>query len=163
MPTSSPSSMPQSPRRLLNKLFLAIAGFAFVGFADSAYLTADHYFALPLPCTLLHGCDVVLHSVYSMVGPIPLAAFGVAFYLTVMFTALYLYTSEALDRRIVLGLFGLAIIGLVMSVIFELMQAFLIHAFCQYCLLQALCALAIFISAVWLMRAARTPVRGDVS
>lgn len=90
-----------------------------------------------------------------MVGPVPLAAFGVAFYLTILFLALYLYTSDALDRRLILGFFGLSIAGFVMSVIFELMQAFLIHAFCQYCALQALCATAIFFVALVLFRATK--------
>lgn len=163
MPTSQQPSTPPSPRRpFLNKLLLAIAGFSFVGFADSAYLTADHYFALPLPCTILHGCDVVLHSAYSMVGPIPLAVFGVVFYLVVLFTALYLYTSDALSGRILLALYALAVSGFVMSVIFELIQALIIHALCQYCALQALCATAIFITAIWLYRSI-TRVPGGVS
>ncbi len=153
MPNSNPSSMPLSPRRpLLSRLLLAIAAFAFIGFADSAYLTADHYIALPLPCTVTHGCETVLTSIYSMVGPIPLAVFGVAFYLALMFFALYLYTSDLVSHRGALMLFGITSIGFGMSVIFELMQAFLIHAFCQYCALQALCATVAFICAIALVR-----------
>lgn len=163
MPTSPLPSMQPSPRLpLLNKLLLAIAGFAFVGFADSAYLTADHYLALPLPCTILHGCEVVLHSAYSMIGPVPLAVLGVVFYLVVMFMALYLYTADTLSRRILLGLYTLAISGFVMSVIFELIQALIIHALCQYCALQALCATAIFVTGIFLYRATKR-VPGDVS
>ena len=153
MPNLNPSSMPLSPRLpLLNRLLLGVAAFAFIGFADSAYLTADHYIALPLPCTITHGCEKVLTSVYSMVGPVPLAVFGVAFYLALMFFALYLYTSDTVSRRGVLTLFGITAIGFGMSIIFELMQAFLIHAFCQYCLLQALCATFAFICAIALVR-----------
>lgn len=153
MPTSNQSSTPLSTRRpLLNRLLLVVAGLAFIGFADSAYLTADHYIALPLPCTVTHGCETVLTSVYSMVGPIPLAVFGVAFYLALMFFALYLYTSEVVTRRGVFMLFGITAVGFTMSVIFELMQAFLIHAFCQYCALQALCATLAFFCAIALVR-----------
>lgn len=153
MPNSNQPSTPPSPHpRRFNRLLLAIATIAFVGFADSAYLTADHYFTLPLPCSLAQGCEVVLNSVYSMVGPIPLALFGVAFYLTVLFLALYLYTADAPSRRLVLVLFCLTVVGLVMSVIFELIQALLIHAFCQYCALSALCSLLLFVAGVALMR-----------
>lgn len=141
--------MPRSPLR--NRLHLAIAIFAFLGFADSAYLTADHYFALPLPCSLLHGCDVVLTSAYSMVGPIPLAVFGVAFYLLALFTAIHAYTS-APSRRIDRALFGLTVIGFGMSVIFESIQALIIHAFCQYCALSAVLATFMFIAGLWLVR-----------
>lgn len=156
MPISNQSSTPLSPRRvLLNRFLLAIAGFAFVGFADSAYLTADHYLALPLPCSITHGCETVLTSVYSMVGPIPLAALGVVFYLALLFFALYLYTSDRLARRHVLALLSLTAIGFCLSVIFELMQVFLIRAICQYCALQALCATIAFICAIVFARATK--------
>jgi uncharacterized membrane protein len=148
-----------SPRALFNKLFLAIAGLSFIGFADSAYLTAKRYFDLPLPCTITGGCETVLNSPYSMVGPIPLAVFGVAFYLTVMFLALYLSTSDILQPLFVKCLFALAIAGILMSLVFEGIQVFIIHAICQYCLLQAICALCIFILGVWFMRKGAASVR----
>ncbi len=139
------------PSLLRNKLLLAIATFSFLGFADSAYLTADHYFALPLPCSLLHGCDVVLTSAYSMVGPIPLAALGVAFYLLALFTAVHAYTSAS-SRRLDMVLFGITVIGFGMSIIFEGIQALLIHAFCQYCALSAVLATLMFMVSLWLVR-----------
>lgn len=148
--------MPPSPRRpLLDRLLLVIAAVAFVGFADSAYLTADHYFALPLPCSLTSGCETVLHSAYSTVGPIPLAALGVAFYLLVLFLALYLYTAAALDKRLVFALFGFGVIGFGMSIVFESIQVFIIHAICQYCALSALCSTLLCIVGVMLLRVTR--------
>jgi uncharacterized membrane protein len=157
MPNSQQRSTPLSHRRLrLNRFLLGIAVLAFGGFADSAYLTADHYFALPVPCSLLHGCDVVLNSAYSMVGPIPLALIGVGFYLLVMFISLSLYTSDDLSKRILTVLYALAIAGFVMSMIFEfVIQAILIGAFCDYCALQALCATGIFFLAIFLWRATK--------
>ncbi len=154
-PSPKPSTLPSPRRPLLNKLLLAIAGFSFVGFADSAYLTADHYLALPLPCSILHGCDIVLRSAYSMIGPIPVAMTGVAFYLVVLFFVLYLYTADTLEKRLVYALAGLGTIGFAMSAIFESIQIYLIHALCQYCALSALSSALIFISALWLSRAAR--------
>jgi uncharacterized membrane protein len=88
-----------------------------------------------------------------MIGPIPLAACGVAYYLAVMFYALYLLTKEhAIGKLEMSALFGMITIGFGMSVIFELMQAFLIHAFCQYCALSALVTLLLLIVGVWLVR-----------
>lgn len=159
MANSPQPSTQLSPRRpLLDKLLLAIAGLGFIGFADSAYLTADHYLSLPLPCSLLHGCDVVLHSVYSSIGPVPLAGLGVLFYLAVMFLSLYLYTAEALYRRLVYALAAFGAAGFIMSVIFESIQIFLIHALCQYCALSALCSMIIFVLAIWFVRASRVDV-----
>jgi uncharacterized membrane protein len=151
--------MPLSRPRLLNKILLAIAGVSFIGFFDSAYLLADHYFALPLPCSITHGCETVLTSPYSMVGPIPLAAFGVAYYLIVFFFTLYLFTSDQITRRMLQYLFALAAIGTVLSIIFELMQVFLIHAICQYCALSALCTFILFGFGDWALRTQRKAIQ----
>lgn len=125
---------------------------ALVGFADSSYLTADHYFALPLPCTITHGCEKVLTSSYAMVGPIPLAAFGIAFYLVTLFFALYLATAPAVSRAQKLALFGATVIGLLCSIAFESIQVFIIGAICQYCALSALVTLLLFLCALPLLR-----------
>lgn len=152
MPPSPQSSTPPLVLQRNRKFFKTIIGAAFIGFADSAYLTAQHYFALPLPCSIAHGCEKVLTSVYSMVGPIPLAAFGIAFYLLVLFFTLYLYTASRITRTHLRVLGALTTTGFLMSVIFESMQAFLIHAFCQYCALSALVSTILAISGVWLYR-----------
>jgi uncharacterized membrane protein len=152
-PSPQPSTLllPPLPSK---KLVQTILVTAFIGFADSAYLTAQHYFALPLPCSITHGCEKVLTSVYSMVGPIPLAAFGIAFYLFVFFLALDILTTTQMSLGRLRLLTIATIIGFLMSVIFESMQAFLIHAFCQYCALSALASTVLAICGVWLYRTA---------
>jgi uncharacterized membrane protein len=152
MNNSGQSLKQHSPMRMRTKLLLSIAGLAFIGFADSTYLTADHYFALPLPCSILHGCDIVLSSVYSMVGPIPLALLGVVFYLTAMVVALYLYTNPNSPRLYDWALFGITFTGFVMSMIFEAIQAFLIHAFCLYCAISAFVATVMFVCGAWIIK-----------
>ena len=70
--------------RLSNKALLRlIVIFTLIGFVDTAYLTADHYFGTGVKCVLLEGCDVVLLSQYSKIFEIPLAAIGFAFYVGV--------------------------------------------------------------------------------
>ena len=127
----------------MRNALIIIIGASLVGFIDSLYLTLDHYISLPLPCSLLHGCDIVLHSAYSMVGPIPLAAFGVIYYLFAGFLALYLLTSITLSKRGVYLLIFAGIAGAGMSLAFELFQYFFLHALCQYCALSALCSFII--------------------
>ncbi len=153
MLNSNRSLMVLSPLRpRLNNILVAIAGLGFIGLADSAYLTLDHYIALPLPCTITHGCETVLTSAYAMVGPVPLAVFGIIFYLALSFLALYILTSSEIKRSFVNALFGLITIGFGMSVIFESIQAFLIHAYCQYCALSALDTLILLILGMWFVR-----------
>lgn len=149
---SMPLLLPPARSRLVQRLLGAVAALGLVGFADSAYLTIDHYYTLPLPCSITHGCETVLTSPYAMVGTIPLALFGVAYYLVVMFFALYLYTEHKVSRRQLLPLFALTLVGFLMSVIFIGIQLFLIHAFCMYCALSALCTLLLLICGSWLVR-----------
>ncbi len=147
------SKQPSPPRPLINKRLVAAMAFvALLGFADAAYLTADHYYVLPLPCTITHGCETVLTSTYAMVGPIPLAMFGVAFYLAMIVLSLAIITSDTPSFLIVRVLALLAVVGAVMSVIFISMQAFLIHAFCMYCLGSALCTFILFFLSILLWR-----------
>lgn len=147
MTNSSPSSTPPSSRPRPALVFTAL--FAFLGFADAAYLTADHYFALPVPCGLTGGCEAVLTSPYSMIGPIPLAALGAAYYLLALFLAVYIYTSERPEaaRRAVLTVFALSGIGVLASAYYMYVQVFVIEALCVYCLGSALTSTLIFISS----------------
>lgn len=136
-----------------NKSLLWISLFSFLGFVDSAYLTADHYFALPLPCSILHGCEKVLTSSYAMVGPIPLALIGVVYYLVVLFFALYLYTAQNASRLEKILLLAMCTVGFVMSLFFEfVIQGLLIHAYCMYCAFSALMTVGLFVAGIVLIR-----------
>ncbi len=127
---------------------------SFLGFADSVYLTADHYLALPLPCSLTGGCDTVLHSAYSTLGPVPLAFLGVLYYLAVLLLTVYLYTSVP-NPKIADVIFGLTVLGVLASAYFFYLQVGVIHALCMYCLGSALTSILLCGSAFWLRRRLR--------
>lgn len=155
MTTSKLSSMPLSPQvprsdKVARWLLAVLAFLGLVGFADSAYLLADHYIGLPLPCSLGDGCETVLTSAYAMVGPVPLAAFGVGYYLVVLFFALYVYTAPVILRMHTDALLALALVGFLMSCIFIYIQVFLIGAICMYCALSALCTVLLLAGAITL-------------
>lgn len=101
-----------------------LLGVSLLGFADAAYLTITHFLNRIPPCTT-SGCETVLSSRFSTIGGIPLALFGVAFYLVVFF----LVVSGKLT-----GLKPIISIGFAASLVFLGLQAFVIHAFCLYCL-----------------------------
>ena len=116
------------------KLPLAAALVALVGLGDSVYLTIHHLTAVPVPCSLISGCETVLTSKYAEMGGIPLAAFGAVAY----FIAFALALLAAFGNRRMWTLFG---VQLALMSIFTLgliyLQAFVIGAFCQFCLLSA--------------------------
>jgi uncharacterized membrane protein len=132
-----------------NKLILYSLIVAFFGFLDAAYLTITHYKNIIPPCSL-RGCEEVLTSAYSMIGPIPLALLGTIFYLTVIVVCL-LILIEGMNQ--LLKFFYLAIAsGFVFSVYLFLIQLLIIKAFCQYCLLSGAISTGLLILSLLKLR-----------
>lgn len=116
-----------------NKLILYSLILAFLGFLDATYLTVLHYKNIFPPCNITSGCERVLTSSYSLVGPIPLALLGSLFYLSVIIICILLLTNY---KKILLDAYYLFIsTGFIVSVVLLMIQEFLIKAFCQYCVL----------------------------
>lgn len=116
------------------KLPLLAAIVALIGLADAVYLTVHHYTAEPVPCSIVAGCETVLTSSYAEIGGIPLAAFGAAAY----FIAFSLALLTAFGNRAMWTLFGVqAVLMSLITVWLLYLQAFVIGAFCQFCLVSA--------------------------
>ena len=114
--------------------YLIIAILSLVGLGDAIYLTVQHLTGASLRCTLISGCSEVLSSSYSHIGRIPLAAIGAAAYFVVFSLAVLIPFGYRMARpllMIVVSLMFLTALWLVY------LQAFVIHHFCQYCLLSA--------------------------
>ncbi|MDP2665369.1 MAG: vitamin K epoxide reductase family protein [bacterium] len=121
--------------------------FAFFGIADSVYLTQSELSGTPLLCNIqnISGCNIVASSQYSHILGIPLAEFGVLFYSIIfVLAALELVVFDQLLRR---ALQVVSLIGVLSSIYFTILQAFVIGAFCIYCLASALITLFILIFA----------------
>jgi uncharacterized membrane protein len=105
-----------------------------IGLGDAIYLTVQHLTGASLRCTIISGCSEVLSSPYSHIGSVPLAALGAASYFMV-------FTLS------ILAGFGYRFVGTLLAALVAFMflmtlwliylQAFVIHHFCQYCLLSA--------------------------
>ena len=143
--TSPSVSQPQQP--ILWKYLIA-AAVSLVGLGDAIYLTVEHITGATLRCSIISGCSEVLSSPYAQVGPVPLAAVGAAAYFIVFSLAIlsaFGYRVAILPLKILLALMFVTTLWLLY------LQAFVIHHFCQYCLLSAavtftLAALVVFAS-----------------
>jgi len=123
---------------------------AVLGIADASYLTYMSYRELPLPCTILEGCNEVAASPYSKIFGVPLSLFGVLFYaLVAIVSGTYLVSKRELLRGLIMPL---ASVGFLLSVYFTYLQAFKIGAFCIYCIFSATMSAIIFMSAIYLRR-----------
>jgi uncharacterized membrane protein len=124
------------------KLPLLAAVVALIGVADSIYLTIKHYTGEKVPCSIVEGCEQVLTSAYAEIGGIPLAIFGAAAY----FIAFSLAILAAFGNRSMWTIFGVqTAFMLAFTAWLVYLQAFVIEAFCQFCLLSAGTTLVLFI------------------
>jgi uncharacterized membrane protein len=115
-----------------NKLIIYSLILGFLGFIVATYLTILHFKnALP-PCHLTSNCEKVLTSQFASIGPVPLALLGSLFYLAIIVLCILILTNY---KKVFLDLFYVAAaIGFGVSIILLLVQAYILHAFCQYCL-----------------------------
>lgn len=132
---------------------------AVVGFLDTAYLTASHFAGSSLACGPTGGCDIVTTSRFATLGPVPLAAVGLAYYALVCVLA---WTPvDAFGRRVAGTLVAITGAGTVVSALLVYLQAAVLHAWCRYCLLSASLTTLLFVCAIVIWR--RTPDRGDLA
>jgi uncharacterized membrane protein len=115
-------------------LYFTAALLALVGLADSIYLTVEHLSGQTLRCTIISGCSEVLSSPYSHIGSLPLAAMGAVAYFTVFDLSILAAFGYRFARPLLLALVALMFL---MTLWLMYLQAFVIHHFCQYCLLSA--------------------------
>ncbi|MEI7818731.1 MAG: vitamin K epoxide reductase family protein [bacterium] len=138
--------MPEAKQHKHPWTIWAFLGLSIVGLFDSILLTLEHFTRRGLPCSLTGGCERVLTSKWSEIFGIPTAAFGILFYLVVLYLVIHALTHrEALPVKLLL-VWGA--IGFMSSVWLVGLQAFVIRAWCQYCLLSALSSTLIFVTAI---------------
>lgn len=108
-------------------LRLAVGAVALAGVAVSAYLTWVHYQPEALVCTTTGGCETVQQSEYATMAGIPVALLGVIAYAAVL-------VSTVIDTpaaRAVTAAIAIAGVGFAAYLI--LLQAFVIDAWCVWC------------------------------
>ncbi len=145
-------ALPVFPRLPFSAKYLsyAVLVLAFLGFLDATYLSILHFQNVIPPCSLAHGCETVLTSKYATIAGIPIALIGSAFYITIMIlTVLGLQTKNFLFTNLLMLITGT---GLIISIGLVYLQAFVLHAFCQYCLTSEVINFLIFDCAWWLWR-----------
>jgi uncharacterized membrane protein len=114
----------------------SVALIALVGLCDATYLTIEHMAGRSVRCMIVTGCDEVLSSSYSTItGNIPVAAAGALAYFTVFSLAVLAAFGYDSARRLLTPLVALMFLA---TLWFLYLQAFVIHAFCAYCLLSAI-------------------------
>ncbi len=112
-----------------------LASLAFVGIIDSSYVAVNSLHRFIIPCGIAKGCDEVLNSPYARIGGFSIAWGGLAFYVCMAFGGIF--TGYGFERVLRLTL-PITVLAFAFTLYLLYLQAFVILAFCDYCLLSAL-------------------------
>ena len=129
----------------MKRLYVVAAVVALLGLADGIYLTIEHVTGRSAQCIASSGCQDVLSSKYAALGPVPLAALGALAYFTAFSLALLAAFGYAKCRPLFASLVA---VMFAMTLWLLYLQAFVLHAFCDYCLFSASVTAVLTIIAV---------------
>jgi uncharacterized membrane protein len=115
-------------------IFIVVAIVSLAGLADATYLTVQALTGETLGCGGSPDCFKVLGSAYARVAGIPLASFGVLAYFSVFTFATFALFGYARARIFLILTVGAMFLGTLWLLY---VQAFLLHAYCRYCLFSA--------------------------
>jgi uncharacterized membrane protein len=149
-------SQSAAPRRAALIYGLAML-LTLIGIGDAMYLTVQHLTGKSVKCSVTNGCSAVLGSAYATIAGVPTAAFGLLAY----FMAFSLATLALFGYVWARTALALLVVPMVLTSGWLLyVQAFVLHAFCQYCLLSATLTflLALLVGTAYFKQPAAQPV-----
>src|SRR5205814_9834968 len=115
-------------------LYAAVAIVSVAGLADATYLSVQALTGETLSCGGSPDCFRVLGSAYAKVGGIPVALLGALAYFTVFTFATFAAFGYARARIFLIPIIGAMFLA---TLWFLYVQAFVLHAYCRYCLFSA--------------------------
>lgn len=151
--TNLESTIPGPP---LNRMIVAVL--ALLGLSVALYMVT---YALgltgPIICNV-GSCETVQNSPYSKIGGIPVAAFGVVGYLVLLAVSFLGIQPKYMNARWVSSaLLGGGVLGVVFSAYLTYLEAYVIHAWCQWCVSSALIMVSAFLFSLPELKRMRGP------
>jgi uncharacterized membrane protein len=135
---------------------MAIALLALAGLLISSYLTMYKLGYLGVIQCTIGGCETVQTSKWAYFLGLPVSAWGLGAYITILALAILgIQPRFARERWLALALFGLSAVGVVFSAYLTYLEAFVIHAWCQWCVISAILITLIFLLSLPGLRQAR--------
>ena len=156
--TASPASTSKGDAPWRRRILVALAA---LGAALSGYLTWVHYAGGPVLCSGVGRCEQVQASRFASVAGLPVALLGLVMYVVVLVLGtLGLLAGGSVRAWAGLGVFGLALAGVLYSAYLTYVELFVIGAICPWCVGPAVLIVAICVIATWdLLAPAATPPR----
>lgn len=126
-----------------NYIFLFLSA---LGFMDASFLTIKHYNRDPFSCPIFGGCEEVTTSAYSEIFGIPVALFGMLFYVSIFVLSLYSLLKD--DERALLLASAFTAFGVLSSAYLVYIMFFVLNAICFYCLISAITTTLLFVAGL---------------
>jgi len=128
---------------------MVIAVLSLAGFFVAFYMLAHSLgWTGPLICGV-GDCATVQSSKYAKIGPVPVSGLGMLAYLVMMGASLLGIQPGRRDSALVgRVLVGLATVSLLFSGYLTYLEAYVIHAWCQWCVTSAVLVTLIFLAAI---------------
>lgn len=120
-----------------------------IGLFIAVYLTLHRVGAIgTLACGADGGCSTVQTSRYASFAGVPVPFIGLAGYLVLFLLSLKAAAGVANERRMAMTLLALSTIAFAFSVYLTALEAFVIHAWCRWCVVSAVVATLIFLCSL---------------
>jgi len=120
--------------RFRTVLFTVAAIVSLAGLADATYLTVQALTGETLSCGGSPDCFRVLGSSYARVGGVPVALVGTVAYFSAFAFATFAAFGYGRARTFLIPTVGAMFLA---TLWFLYVQAFVLHAYCRYCLFSA--------------------------
>jgi uncharacterized membrane protein len=128
---------------------MVLALLALLGFLVALYMLA---YAMGLTGPVICGignCEAVQSSPYARIGPFPVAFFGLLGYLALLIVSLLGLQPAFRDSSLVpLALLAGGLVGVGFSGYLTYLEAFVIHAWCQWCVSSAIIMALAFVASL---------------
>jgi uncharacterized membrane protein len=145
--------------RPLAKLDWVFLGLCVIGIGISSYLTWTRFANTSIICTADASCDTVSHSAYAFFPPtwgIPVSILGLIGYIGLLGLGFWRWrmtvrpvAATGLTRgQLDMGLFIIALGGILFSAYLTAMELWVIHAICWWCVGSAVTMTLLFVIAV---------------
>ena len=147
------SAAPPPAKKTIREPDQVVAILAGVGVLITAFLSFSGLSGeAPLFCGPESGCDLVQNSAYATLFGLPVALWGLLWYLAILWSATLLPPRLKRWRRLA----WLTVIGFAISLYFTLTGAIVLEAWCMWCLASQIVMLALLL-AVFLRRPDSAP------
>lgn len=119
------------------------------GIVVSGYLLYTYVADTPIVCVNT-GCETVRESPYSNFLGVPLPGFGLLFYFFILILSFLRTTLDKIDHHHLASklVFVTALVGVLTSAYLTYLEAFVIKAYCTWCVVSAIIVALIFILSV---------------